>query len=53
VTWAHCGDSRVLSFSATASRTVFRSVDHSYVEHLIANGRITPEEALTHPIAMC
>lgn len=47
VTWAHCGDSRMYRFSD--GKPVFRSVDHSYVEHLIANGRITPEEALTHP----
>ena len=46
-TWAHCGDSRVYRFHD--GRPIFRSVDHSYVEHLIANGRITPEEALTHP----
>jgi serine/threonine protein phosphatase PrpC len=26
-----------------------RTVDHSYVEHLVAIGRITPEQALTHP----
>ena len=47
VTWAHCGDSRVYRFHD--GRPVFRSVDHSYVEHLIASGRITPEEAATHP----
>ena len=46
-TWAHCGDSRVYRFHD--GKPVFRSVDHSYVEHLVANGRITPEEALTHP----
>ncbi len=46
-TWAHCGDSRCYRFHD--GKPVFRSVDHSYVEHLIANGRITPEEALTHP----
>jgi serine/threonine protein phosphatase PrpC len=46
-TWAHCGDSRVYRFHD--GKPVYRSVDHSYVEHLIANGRITPEEALTHP----
>jgi serine/threonine protein phosphatase PrpC len=47
VSWAHCGDSRVYRFRGAAQ--AFRSVDHSYVEHLIANGRITPQEALTHP----
>lgn len=47
VTWGHCGDSRVYRFRG--AEMLFRSVDHSYVEHLIAIGRITPEEALTHP----
>lgn len=47
VTWGHCGDSRVYRFRG--NEMLFRSVDHSYVEHLIANGRITPEQALTHP----
>jgi len=47
VTWIHCGDSRLYHFRGTQPR--FRSVDHSYVEHLIATGRITPQEALTHP----
>ncbi|HEX5674567.1 MAG TPA: serine/threonine-protein phosphatase, partial [Azonexus sp.] len=40
-------DSRVYRFHD--GKPVFRSVDHSYVEHLIASGRITPEEAATHP----
>ena len=47
VTWAHCGDSRAYRFRG--AEPLFRSVDHSYVEHLIANGQITPQEALTHP----
>jgi PPM family protein phosphatase len=47
VTWAHCGDSRAYRFRG--AEPLFRSVDHSYVEHLIANGKITPQEALTHP----
>ena len=47
VTWAHCGDSRLYRFRGTD--TLFRSVDHSYVEHLVSIGRITPEEALVHP----
>jgi serine/threonine protein phosphatase PrpC len=46
-TWAHCGDSRLYRFRD--GEPIFRSVDHSYVEHLIATGRLTPEEALTHP----
>jgi serine/threonine protein phosphatase PrpC len=46
VTWAHCGDSRSIIFAASL---VFRSVDHSYVEHLIATGKDHAEQALTHP----
>lgn len=47
VTWAHCGDSRLYHFRGKA--LLSRTVDHSYVEHLIASGRITAEQALTHP----
>lgn len=47
VSWAHCGDSRLYRFRGDGS--VFHTTDHSYVEHLIAQGRITPEEALAHP----
>jgi len=46
-TWGHCGDSRLYHFRDR--RLVHRTVDHSYVEHLIAIGRITPEQALAHP----
>ena len=38
---------RLYRFRGT--NTLFRSVDHSYVEHLVSIGRITPEEALVHP----
>jgi PPM family protein phosphatase len=47
ITWAHCGDSRLHWFRGTG--LVARTVDHSYVESLVASGRITPEAALTHP----
>lgn len=47
VTWAHCGDSRLYRFKG--NKLVSRTVDHSYVEHLLATGRITAEQALTHP----
>ncbi|MDP3438357.1 MAG: protein phosphatase 2C domain-containing protein [Azonexus sp.] len=47
VAWAHCGDSRLYRFRGKA--LLSRTVDHSYVEHLIANGRITAQQALTHP----
>ena len=45
--WVHCGDSRLYHFRD--GRLVTRSVDHSYVEHLIATGRLAPEEAARHP----
>lgn len=47
VSWAHCGDSRMYRFRD--GKQTFRTVDHSYVEHLIATGKITPEEAAVHP----
>lgn len=47
VSWAHCGDSRLYRFRGR--KLLGRTVDHSYVEHLLASGKITPEQALTHP----
>ena len=47
VTWGHCGDSRLYHFRG--KQLVQRTVDHSYVEHLVATGKITPQQALTHP----
>lgn len=47
ISWGHCGDSRLYHFRD--KQMVGRTVDHSYVEHLVATGKITPEQALTHP----
>lgn len=47
VSWAHCGDSRLYHFRGKQLRQ--RTIDHSYVEHLLANGKITAAQALTHP----
>ncbi|MBL8391863.1 MAG: serine/threonine-protein phosphatase [Candidatus Accumulibacter sp.] len=47
VSWAHCGDSRLYHFRGDS--LVFRSTDHSYVEQLVVQGRLTPEQALVHP----
>ena len=47
VSWAHCGDSRLYRFRG--ERPIFHTTDHSYVEQLVAKGKITPEEALVHP----
>jgi serine/threonine protein phosphatase PrpC len=47
VSWAHCGDSRMYWFRG--EHLQFRTTDHSYVESLVAAGRMTPEQALVHP----
>lgn len=47
VSWAHCGDSRLYRFRG--EKLVFHTTDHSYVEQLVAKGKITPEEAMVHP----
>jgi serine/threonine protein phosphatase PrpC len=47
VNWAHCGDSRMYWFRG--ERLQFRTTDHSYVESLVAAGRMTAEQALVHP----
>lgn len=47
VSWAYCGDSRLYRFHGET--TVFRSTDHSYVEHLVAQGKISPDQARVHP----
>jgi PPM family protein phosphatase len=47
ITWGHCGDSRIYHFRG--NKLVERSVDHSYVEYLVSTGKITAEQALTHP----
>ena len=44
---AHAGDSRVYHFRA--AELVQRTIDHSFVQRLIDDGRLTEEEALTHP----
>ncbi len=46
ISWGHCGDSRMYRFHD--EKMVFRTTDHSYVEHLVATGKITPEQAETH-----
>ena len=47
VSWAHCGDSRMYRYHG--KQLVFRTTDHSYVEQLLARGRVTPEQAAVHP----
>ena len=47
ISWAHCGDSRMYCFRGEYLQ--FRTIDHSYVESLVAKGRLTPELAQFHP----
>ena len=46
-TWGHCGDSRLYRFRG--ADLLERTVDHSFVEHLLAIGKIRPEQLATHP----
>lgn len=45
--WAHVGDSRLYLLHDGRLRQITR--DHSYVEDLLEQGTITPEEARNHP----
>ena len=48
VCWAvHAGDSRVYHFKGPTM--AWRSLDHSYVQQLIAQGKLTEEAARSHP----
>ncbi|MDR2637194.1 MAG: protein phosphatase 2C domain-containing protein, partial [Zoogloeaceae bacterium] len=47
VFWGHCGDSRLYAFRGEMLRT--RTLDHSWVEHLVQQGKLTPEAAEHHP----
>ena len=46
VSWAHCGDSRLYRYHD--DQLIFRTIDHSYVEQLLAKGKITPQQAAVH-----
>lgn len=45
--WVHVGDSRVHHFHR--GTPVFRTTDHSYVQALVEQGKLKPEEAENHP----
>lgn len=45
--WLHAGDSRLYHFRGNALQ--LRTLDHSYVQSLVDQGKLTPEEAVTHP----
>ena len=47
--WAHAGDSRLYRFSGPNFGEKTR--DHSYVEKLVDEGKIRPEEAKTHRLS--
>ena len=47
VDWMHCGDSRLMR--VRERRMVSQTLDHSYIEQLIREGKATPEERNTHP----
>jgi serine/threonine protein phosphatase PrpC len=47
VRWAHAGDSRLYLFRN--GKTLHRTVDHSYVQHLEDHGIITQDALGTHP----
>lgn len=45
--WIHAGDSRLYHFREGVLQK--RTLDHSYVQALVDQGKITPEEAVSHP----
>lgn len=45
--WAHAGDSRIYHFHG--SQLVRRTLDHSYVQSLVARGDLTEAQARSHP----
>jgi len=47
VDWAYCGDSRIYHFRG--DKLISKTMDHSYVNELVRLGRISVEEAETHP----
>jgi len=47
--WAHVGDSRLYRFSGP--NFVERTIDHSYVERLVQEGRLNRHEAEQHKLA--
>jgi serine/threonine protein phosphatase PrpC len=46
-TWAHCGDSRL--YWMRNGQILARTLDHSRIEALIAQGKVDPSERDTHP----
>lgn len=46
---AHVGDSRMYVYSGSENRLIQVTRDQTYVANLVAQGEITPEEAVMHP----
>lgn len=47
--WAHVGDSRLYRFSGP--NLMERTIDHSYVERLVAQGKLAREQAASHRLS--
>ena len=47
--WAHVGDSRLYRFSGP--NFAERTIDHSFVESMVAQGKFTPEQAKNHRLS--
>lgn len=47
--WAHVGDSRLYRF--TGPNFAERTIDHSFVERMVAQGKFTPEQAKNHRLS--
>lgn len=45
--WAHAGDSRIYHFRG--DKFIKRTLDHSYVQALVARGELTEDQANFHP----
>lgn len=47
--WAHVGDSRLYRFNGP--NFAERTIDHSFVERMVAQGKFTPEQAKNHRLS--
>jgi PPM family protein phosphatase len=47
--WAHVGDSRLYRFEGP--NCADRTIDHSYIEALVSEGKLAREEAQNHPLS--
>ncbi|MDY7548394.1 protein phosphatase 2C domain-containing protein [Glaciimonas sp. Gout2] len=48
-TWGHVGDSRLYRFEG--AKCIEHTIDHSYVEKMTSEGKISPAEAPSHPMS--